>query len=320
MIDVSNRTTDLSLVVGVVVAAVVAVAFDAPQVVRVPLALVTVLALPGYALTIALFPADGRAAQRPGDERPERGLTLLERAVLSIGFSLAVVPLVLLVVDLVGGGLTTGSILVAVAVVTLVTAAVAAVRRRSVPPGLRYEPTLASAAGVGGSAGILRMDVLTAALVLSLLFAGGAIAYPQAIDDQSSTTEFYLLAPADDGDLRGFGYPTEFTTGVGEPLTVGVGNRGTAETTYTVVTQLQETDQRDNATVVTDREELSREQVTVGANQSRLLNQTITADSSGEYRLTFLLYEGDPPADPQIANAHRELHLWIEVSALGGDA
>jgi len=317
MMDIRNRITDLGLVVGLVVAAVIAVAFNAPQVVRVPLSLVTILALPGYVLTSALFPTDGRAAQNPVDGRPRRGLSLIEPGVLSIGFSLAVVPLVLLVVDVAGVALTTGSILAAVAVVTLLTTAVAAVRRRRTPSAVLFEPTLASVSGAGGSAGLLRMDLLTAALVLSLLFAGGAIAYPQTIDDQSATTEFYLLSPDDDGELRGFGYPTDFTTGVGESLTVGIGNRGSAETTYTVVSQLQLTDRRDNTTVVTDREELSREQVTVGANETRLLNQTVTVDSPGRYRLAFMLYQGEPPAEPTTDNAYRELHLWIDVSGVG---
>lgn len=317
MIDVRSRITDLTLVVGVVAAAVIAVALDAPGVVRVPLALVAILALPGYALTAALFPADGRAAEQPGDERPRRGLTLLERGVLTIGFSLAVVPLVLLAVDVAGLAFTTGSILTAVALVTLATTAAAALRRRSTSPAVRYAPSLAPTSGTGGSAGLLRMDVLTALLVLSLLFAGGAIAYPQAVDDQSTATEFYLLSPDDDGELRAAEYPTEFTAGTGEDFSVAVGNRGSAAGNFTVVTQLQRTDRQGNATVVTSREELSREQVAVGANQTRLLNQTVTVDSTGEYRLAFLLYEGEPPAEPTTENAYRELHLWIDVSAVG---
>jgi uncharacterized membrane protein len=42
----------------------------------------------------------------------------------------------------------------------------------------------------------------------------------------------------------------------------------------------------------------------------------ITPTMEGErLRLVFLLYEGEPPANPTLENAYRSSRLWVNVSA-----
>jgi len=50
------------------------------------------------------------------------------------------------------------------------------------------------------------------------------------------------------------------------------------------------------------------------------MNETVTVSEPGNYRLVYLLYRGEPPAEPRIDNAYRELHLWINVSSPTGVA
>jgi len=51
------------------------------------------------------------------------------------------------------------------------------------------------------------------------------------------------------------------------------------------------------------------------------MNHTVAPTLPGErLRLVYLLYKGDPPAEPTVENAYREVHLWVNVSeGTGGE-
>jgi uncharacterized membrane protein len=266
------------------------------------------LVLPGYACTVALFPVADRHSSVVNPS--ERRVTRLERAVLSVGFSIALVVLAGVVLDAAVGRLTTTTLLAAMGILTVGLAAAAAVRRRRVPAEIRYVPTLERAAARVGPP-----DAVTILLVASLLFAGGAIAAPNALGGGSDgVTELYFLSEADDGSLQAGDYPTELTRGSPQPISVAVGNRGDAAATYTLVGQLQRVDREGNGTVVRERRQLPSGEVRVGAGETRIFNETVTAEETGSYRLVYLLYRGDAPSDPRIDNAYREVHLWLTVT------
>jgi len=285
---------------------------DGPAAVRVPAALLSVVCLPGYALTVALFPVDDRHS--PSASPSKRSVTPLERAVLSVGFSVASVVLAGLVLDALVGRLTTTTLLTTVLSLTVGLVAAATARRRRVPASVRYAPAL-DALGPR----LRRPDALTVGLAVCVLFAGGAIAAPGTVGGPSDgVTELYFLTEADDGSLQASDYPTELTRGDGQPISVAVGNRGDAAVTYTLVGQLQRVERSENGTVVRDRRQLSNSRVRVGAGETRVFNETVTAGATGSYRLVYLLYRGDLPATLGMDTAYREIHLWLTVTEASG--
>ena len=72
---------------------------------------------------------------------------------------------------------------------------------------------------------------------------------------------------------------------------------------------------------MTDRARLDRYSVTVAHNESEIRERPLELDAgtarefAGEdRRVKFLLYRGEPPADPTAEGAYRDLHLWVQVS------
>jgi len=301
---IAHRVTDLVAVVSVAAVTVAVVALNGPALLRVPAALLSVLVLPGYVCTAVLFPADGERA----------GVTRLERAVLTVGLSIALVALAGVALDALVGRLTTATFLLTVVTITGGLTLLAAVRRRQVAPSVRYEPTLSgSLTPTGGSR--LRRAATVAVVMVALVFAAGAVATPQAMGGQSDgVTEFYLLSEDGDGERRASDYPTEFATGRGESLSVAIGNQRETSERYTVVGQLQRAQRGENGVTVRERTRLSAERVRVDSGETRTLDRTVTVDERGRYRLVYLLYRDDAPESPRIETAYRELHLWITVT------
>ena len=326
--------SDLTFVFAAVTLLAAVVLFDGPAVVRIPLGIVSVLVLPGYALIAALFPrgsttlSTGQSALRI--RSPQQGINLIERAVLSIGCSLALVVVSGLVAGRVLGDLSTETLLGGVLTVTLLSVIVAMGSRRRVPSEDRYAPSVS----FGTIRAASRPTALTVVVAVSVLFAGGAVAYAELGDDQSgSLTELYFVADSDavDGDEP---YPTTFVRGESQPVSIAISNSEGHETTYTIIGELQDVDQQDGAVVVENRTEFTREQVSLDDGETYQLNTTVEPDldsrnatsgtvtatnvssnneTADEYRLVYLLYRGEPPQEPQIANAYREIHLWITV-------
>jgi uncharacterized membrane protein len=107
---------------------------------------------------------------------------------------------------------------------------------------------------------------------------------------------------------------------------VGIGNQEHEQVEYTVVVQLQrveivnESGATTNGTTVRVLEErgLQRFQAELAHNETWHNQHTVTPTMTGEgLRLQYLLYRGDPPAEPSAETAYRELHLWVNVSASG---
>ena len=119
----------------------------------------------------------------------------------------------------------------------------------------------------------------------------------------------------EDGDLVADDYPTEFTRGESRSLVVGVTNQEHRPTNYTVLVQLQRVRVANNSTTVLEESRLKQWDVELTHNETWHLNHTVTPRMTGDrLRLAYLLYAGEPPAEPTVDNAYRELHLWINVS------
>lgn len=316
---------------------------------RILLGLPFVLFLPGYAFIAMLFPeagsgptaaspaaessdprtptttpaADQEAAAADAASRsPSRdgGIDGIERVALSFGLSIAIVPLIGLVLNFTPFGIRLAPILVSVSAVTVLCAIGAAYRRWDLPPEDRFTVPYRdwwAAARAELLAPEDRTDAaLNVLLVVSVLLAVGSVAYAVAVPPQGEAfTEFYLLTETDDGELVAAEYPEELTAGANTTLTVGVGNNEHQPMDYTVVVQQQRVEVINNSTRVRERAELARYQTAVAANETWHHQHTIQPTFTGDrLRLQYLLYRGAPPATPTNATAYRELHLWVNVT------
>lgn len=257
------------------------------QVVRVPLGLVMVLFVPGYALIAALFP-------RRDD------LEGIERLALSFGLSIAVVPLIGLGLNYTPWGIRLVPIVISLSVFTISMALIAAWRRRVLPPEERFEVRFretARAAAAELSAGDKsRLDrALTVLLVISIIASVAALVYVVVTPKQGERfTEFYILGPSG----KAYGYPTQVVAGERSTVIVGVVNHEYADVNYTVAMSLS------NNT-------LFLRNITLGHNETWEEPVSYVINKPGDrQRLEFLLYK-----DWNFTAPYRDLHLWVNVSS-----
>lgn len=291
---------------------------------QVALGLVFVFLAPGYAFVSLLFPE--RAAPpdagleavraRTGDDTTVSGT---ERAVLALGLSVVIVPLVGLVMNFTSWGIAPTPILVSLAAVTLVLTVGAAVRRLRRPADRRFGVDVLGWLARGRN--WIRQppsrteSALNLVLVVGLVLATSGIVYAVAMPKPGERfSEFYLLTEDEEtGELVADGYPTELTRGEQATLVVGVTNQEHRTTEYTVVVELQRL--RPDGTVV-EVSQLHQFSTTLEHNESWQQRHTVDSTIVGErLRLAYLLYRGAPPSDPTFDNAYRSVHVWVNGSA-----
>jgi len=334
---------------------------------RVVLGLPFVLFVPGYALVAALFPERGpdRAEDEgndagsargdgsdagPRNADDEGGIDGIERVALSFGTSIAVVPLIGLVLNFTPFGIRLVPIVASVSAFTLGATAVAAQRRWNLPPEERFHVPYREWLRAGRAELFEPEDRTDAALnvllAASVLLAVGSVGYAVAVPKQGEAfTELYLLTETDDGELVADDYPTEFVRGEAQSLVVGIGNQEHEPVNYTVVVELQRVEVRTvsngtdgpsggragtgdanttvtpvNRTVVEVLEErrVNTFRTRLEHNRTWQLRHQVAPRMTGErLRLAYLLYEGPAPPEPTVDNAYREVHLWVNVSEPG---
>lgn len=315
---------DLAAVVGLTVLAVGTVFLplvrDTPL--RIAVALPFVLFAPGYALVAVLFPeAEGALGGADGErDAGGPGISGAERVALAFGASVAIVPIVGLVLNFTPFGIRLVPLVVSLASLVLVLVAIATHRRWRLPSEERFAvPWRARIAAARTE--LLEPDsrsdaVLNVLLVLSVLVATASVGYAVAVPkDGESFTEFYLLTENDDGELVAAGYPSEFAAGESKTLVVGVENREGQPVDYTVLVEVHRVRVENNATQALEANRLHRFQTELDDNATWRRTHTVAPRMTGEgLRLTYLLYRGEAPSNPTAANAYRALHLRINVT------
>jgi len=186
---------------------IIIIAFLPSNPLRIVLGLPFILFFPGYTLIAALFPK-------------KADLGSIERVALSFGLSIAVVPLIGLILNYTPWGIKLYPILVSITLFILVTSGAAWYRRHKLPEeerlSISFNVTLPRWAAMSGWD-----KVLSIVLVVSILGAIGALAYvimtPKAGE---KFTEFYILGL----DGKAANYPTELTVGEEGKVILGIVN------------------------------------------------------------------------------------------------
>lgn len=317
---------------------------------RVVLGLPLVLFIPGYVFIAALFPeastedtapdsdtAAGAAVQTDTPDTltstednvsdqiaklsaSEGSIDGIERVALSFGLSIAIVPLIGLVLNFTPWGIRLTPIVVSLTAFILAATVIAAQRRLALPPTVRFQVPYREWISAARTE-LLKPDSRTDAalnvlLVVSILLATASVGYAVAVPKQGeSFTEFYLLTETDDGELVADNYPQEFVAGNPQTLTVGIGNQEHDSVSYSVLVVVQDVRVENNSTTVLSQQRLQQFTPQLAHNETWQQQHTVAPTRTGDnLRLTYLLYRGAPPANPTTENAYRELHLWITVT------
>lgn len=252
----------------------------------------------------------------------DRGIDGIERVALSFGLSIAIVPLIGLVLNFTPFGIRLIPITVSLSGFTLLLTAVAVHRRRAIPPADRFRVPYRRWIAAGREEFFesdSRTDMaLNVLLIASIVLAVAAVGYAVAVPPQGEQfSEFYILTESEAGDLVADDYPETLTAGDPEPIHVGIGNQEYETVEYAVVVQLQRVEIVDNTTRVLDRTTVDRFERTLEHNETSIERRELVMPESmrGEdLRVTFLLYRGSPPPEPTTDSAYRTLHLWVSVT------
>ncbi|WP_434530812.1 DUF1616 domain-containing protein [Haloarcula sp. NS06] len=279
-------------------------------------ALIFLLFVPGYTIAVALIPQ----ARRKSAENQAAGMTdtVLEYLVFAFGISVSLLILVALALGLRPGGINPVFIYSSLALITVTCLPIAAVRRFSVPPEDRTQPILwevtrrtSSKFSTEQATPKLALNIaLVIMLIITLVSAGAGFGEQRDAD----ITEFYLLSENSDGEFVATDYPSSLTRGSPELFALGINNQEGETIEYTVIVLLQRFADRNGTEILVSETELQRVSSTVRNGETVQINISVTPKASGSnYRLTYLLYVGEPPSDPTVNNVYREVHLWVDI-------
>jgi uncharacterized membrane protein len=280
--------SDLWLIGILTVLLAVVVAFVPSSPARIVLALPCLLFFPGYTLAAALFPR-------------KDSLGVVERVALSFGLSIAVVPLVGLVLNYTPWGIRLEPILVSLAVFIIVASGVAWYRREQVAPEERFRVSFnVRLAWWRGQT--IAEKVLSVVLIVAIAGAIGALVYVVATPRMDEKfTEFYILAP----DGKAENYPTELKIGEEGRVIVGIVNHEQEWSTYDIEIWIDD----EKAQLMIDGEEMDGVDVELG-HQGKWEEQVgFVPQKAGRQKVDFVLYKDGQPCFDE------PLHLWVDVEA-----
>ncbi|QLG64317.1 DUF1616 domain-containing protein [Halorarum salinum] len=313
----------LAVVYAVGIAALVYVSpvwFAGP--VRVAVALPLVLFLPGYAILAVLYPGRWRdpdaATAREVGPLGHEGLTWGERAAVSFAASLALVPLLAVLLSVARVPLDPGPIAISLAAVTAIGGVVGALRRLQLPADQRLGLPVArwgeELHGATVGAPTYREALLNVLLLLAVVAALTGLAYGLvAPPSGAGYTEVALLTDGGEELVAG-NYTTEFAAGESAPLVLTVENREGDRRAYTAIVSLERVRGSGDEFAVVERAELTRLSMEVDDGVTAREPHTIEPSLRGDdLRLSYYVYEGDAPSDPSEDVPKEHLYLWIDV-------
>ncbi|WP_225308163.1 MULTISPECIES: DUF1616 domain-containing protein [Haloarcula] len=292
-----------------------------PTPIRVTLGFLFIFVLPGYTVLTSLFPAIYSQSAMADEQRiTHYPISFAEGVVLTVGLSIAIVPLSVLVLNFVAWPIGPVSTVVTVAALTAVMSGIAIIHRivDSQSAGVPIERLTSILTGSFQSKPTIRSAAEVITVCLLLLSAGIAGAALTQTNGGEQYTELSILTEeAETGNLTADGYPTSLQVGEQTELVVSVGNHEGQTVQYTVVTRLQSVSTSGGERTVTRATTIDTLSVNVGDGDVSRQAMPITANTVADadrHRLVVLLYKGAPPANPTLENAYRDVHIWINIT------
>jgi len=229
---------------------------------RIALGILLIIFFPGYTLLSAIFPK-------------QTDLGNVERLALSLGLSIAIVPLIGLVLNYTPWGIELYPISISITIFITVTAAVGWYRQRKLPEANRFSVTIK--AGLPNWTGMSKLDKsLSISLAVAIVAALACLGYVAATPKQSNKfTEFYIL----NIEGKAENYPDKVALGEPVNIIVSVINNEYEPASYHVVITID------------------------GLENSQVYIGTLDHEEKWEERVSFI---------PQVAreNSKVEFHLY----------
>lgn len=292
--------------------------YNAPESLRVILGLPFILFIPGYLLVFALFPT----------RKTDHGIDTLERLVLSFGLSIAVVPLIGLLLNYTPWGIRLEPILFSLLFFIIGIGLVGIYRWNNTPPEHRFTITLELSLPTQQN----KTDkALTLILIIVIIIVLASLVYVITLPKTGETfTEFYLLGPLGKAE----GYPRNLSTQQEASVIIGVANHEQRLINYTIEIWLINQSTYDNQTIYHHLWYLDTITTTLPHHPLSIeepwqpqwtSNYTFRINTTGTYKLAFLLfinptqtYEPDIDyqtlAEEKLSSAYRTNHLWITIT------
>ena len=276
-IKIRNELIPLNLLVLVLIIAII---FFPSNVLRIILGLPFLIFLPGYTFMAALFPR-------------RAGLDAIERIALSCVTSIAIVPLIGLIINYTPWGIRLEPVLYSVSAFIFTTSIIAFLRRSQLPEQERFGIEFQWRLPILGRS---RWDrVLSITLVIAILGTVGTLGYVIAKPKLGQRfTEFYIL------DLSGkvVDFPRELKVGKEQKVIMGIVNHEHEAVNYRVEVRIDGVKNNEVGQVVLDNEQEWEEIV------------SFTPDKVGDnQKVEFLLYKNQK-VEPYL----KPLQLWVSVA------
>lgn len=319
---IGRLPVDTVVVIGFVLGADLIILLIDQSSIRAIFGLPLLLFLPGYAILTVLFPrcSSPHSGQwGPQSSSSTRSIDSVERAALSFGISLALMPPIALglwTMNDHGFGVTV--LLGVLTSVILLGMIYGTHQRLQLPRRQRYRVPIGRWTDellVGVVSGETTTTVLNIALAISIVLAAGGLGYVVLVPNQSAAyTGVSLLTHDASGGPSAANYSTDIEAGNETDMTLALENHERRPISYTVVVEIQRI-RSGNQSQRTDTSELTRLRTTVPAGETDYVNHTISLTMTGEnLRLRYLIYKGEAAAKPTASNAYRRLFLWVDVS------
>jgi uncharacterized membrane protein len=249
---------------------------------RIVIGILCVLFFPGYTVMAALFPKKGH-------------LDTIERIALSFGLSIAITPLILLMLNYTPWGIRVTPVLICITLFILIASAIALYRRWRLAEEQRFEAhlhiKLPSWRGQG------KLDkALSGMLVISIVAGIGALAYAVATPNAGERfTEFYFVG------LGGMAedYPEELTLGEEGTITVVIVSHEHQATDYSIKVDIDGEEVQETGPISLDHEGEWEGSVTF-----------VPSKAGEDQKVELLLYKNDEN-DPYLS-----LHFWLDVKGM----
>jgi len=252
---------------------------------------------PGYMFAAVVFPGP-------------QGIGWTERLALSVGLSLAFVPMVALLLSFTPFGISVSSLVGGISLFTLGLAAVALWRRMGLPANerLRFAADLAWPEW-SGQGSVER--AVTIGLAASVVFAGAALAYVLFVPRSGNTyTEFFLLGPNGTAE----DYPERLNVSEPAAVTIVVVNHEAANVSYVVRVDLvgvrtvfNGTTGR-NETIEVNRTSWGSFSIALNDGESWVQAYPFAINDAGHWRIDFYLFR-----NPDLLTTYRDLRLVLVV-------
>ncbi len=280
---------DLIITIILSILLILTIYIDPQSIIRKVLGLLFILFLPGYAFISFLFPE-------------KRDLDVVERIALSFGLSIAIVPLIGLLLNYTQFGIRLIPVLLCLTFFNIIFALFAIQRRfKARDP---FIPKIEVKKAVGWDEMSKFDKILTVILIISIVVSIAVLVYIIVTPKQSEKfTEFYILGP----NGKAADYPTNLIVGQNATVILGVVNHEGKIMNYTIEIWLVNATYTNNKTVIhhmyfLDRFNITLKPIPVNINGNWTpeweAKYNFSINKTGYYKIWFLLFKNNEPPLP----------------------